>query len=82
MDPARMNFQYDRDADILYVARCPPYAEQETEELGEDAICPGQSRDRRRRRLGGAVLFDASAAWRYVLGAGDGRLASRCLTAL
>ena len=31
-------FQYDRDADILYVNTCPPYPEQETEELADEII--------------------------------------------
>ena len=28
-----LTFQYDRDADILYVNTCTPYPEQESEEL-------------------------------------------------
>jgi len=31
-------FQYDREDDILYINRCSPYAEQESEELGDDVI--------------------------------------------
>ena len=31
-------FQYDREGDILYINRCSPYAEQESEELGDDVI--------------------------------------------
>ncbi|MBF0467575.1 MAG: DUF2283 domain-containing protein [Desulfamplus sp.] len=31
-------FQYDRNADILYIQTCPPYPEQESEELGDDII--------------------------------------------
>ena len=34
----RLAFQYDRDADILYITSRPPYPEQETEELGDDVI--------------------------------------------
>jgi uncharacterized protein YuzE len=34
----KMTLKYDRDADILYVNKRPPYAEQETEELGDDVI--------------------------------------------
>lgn len=34
----RLTFQYDRDADILYINKLPPYAEQESEELGDDVI--------------------------------------------
>jgi len=31
-------FQYDREGDILYINRCSPYAEQESEGLGDDVI--------------------------------------------
>lgn len=34
----RLKFRYDREGDILYVDRCSPYAEQESEELGDDVI--------------------------------------------
>ena len=33
-----LTFQYDRDADILYVNTCPPYPEQESEELADEII--------------------------------------------
>jgi len=35
---AKLSFKYDRDADILYIRKCPPYPEQESEELGDDVI--------------------------------------------
>ena len=35
---ANLTFQYDRDADILYVNTCPPYPEQESEELADEII--------------------------------------------
>ena len=35
---ARLTLQYDRQGDILYITSCPPYAEQETEELGDDVV--------------------------------------------
>lgn len=35
---ARLNFKYDREADILYIDMCRPYAEQESEEIGDDVI--------------------------------------------
>jgi uncharacterized protein YuzE len=35
---AQLNFKYDREGDILYIDKCLPYAEQETEELGDDVI--------------------------------------------
>ena len=34
----RLAFQYDREADILYISNRPAYAEQETEELGDDVV--------------------------------------------
>jgi uncharacterized protein YuzE len=34
----KLTFKYDRAADILYIDQTPPYAEQETEELGDDII--------------------------------------------
>jgi uncharacterized protein YuzE len=34
---AKLIFRYDREGDILYVDKRPPYAEQESEEL-EDGI--------------------------------------------
>jgi len=35
---AKLTLRYDREADILYVDRRPPYSEQETEELGDDVL--------------------------------------------
>lgn len=37
MDP-KLTFKYDREADILYIDKRPPYAEQETEELGDEVV--------------------------------------------
>jgi len=34
----KLSFKYDREADILYINNRPPYAEQESEELGDDVI--------------------------------------------
>ena len=34
----KLTFQYDRDADILYINTVPPYPEQESEELGDEII--------------------------------------------
>ena len=34
----KMTFQYDREADILYINKRPPYAEQQSEELGDEVI--------------------------------------------
>ena len=35
---AKLSFKYDRDANILHIDKCPPYAEQETEELGDEVV--------------------------------------------
>lgn len=35
---AKLTFRYDREGDILYIDKRPPYAEQESEELGDDVI--------------------------------------------
>ena len=37
MEP-KLSFQYEREADILYINKCSPYPEQESEELGNDVI--------------------------------------------
>jgi uncharacterized protein YuzE len=34
----KLIFKYDRETDILYIDKCPPYAEQESEELGDDVV--------------------------------------------
>lgn len=34
----KLVFKYDRETDILYIDRCSPYAEQESEELGDDIV--------------------------------------------
>ncbi|MDD5206960.1 MAG: DUF2283 domain-containing protein [Desulfobacterales bacterium] len=34
----KLTFKYDREADILYINRKPPYPEQESEEVGDDII--------------------------------------------
>ncbi len=33
-----LRFKYDREADILHIDKCPLYAGQESEELGDDVI--------------------------------------------
>jgi uncharacterized protein YuzE len=35
---AKLAFRYDREADILYIDNALPYAEQDSEELGDDVI--------------------------------------------
>jgi uncharacterized protein YuzE len=34
----KLKFEYDREADILYISKNPPYAEQESTELGDEVI--------------------------------------------
>lgn len=34
----KLTFKYDREADILYINRRPPYPEQESEEVGGDIV--------------------------------------------
>jgi len=33
-----LRFSYDRESDILYIDKCSPYPEQESEEIGEGVI--------------------------------------------
>ena len=35
---AKLTFKYDRESDILYIDKSPPYKEQVSEELGDDII--------------------------------------------
>ena len=35
---AKLTLQYDREGDILYINKRPPYLEQESEELGNEVI--------------------------------------------
>jgi len=33
-----LKFRYDKVGDILYIDTCPPYVEQESEEIGDEVI--------------------------------------------
>jgi uncharacterized protein YuzE len=33
-----LSFRYDREGDILHIDKRPPYAEQESEELGDEIV--------------------------------------------
>ena len=35
---SKLTFKYDRQGDILYINKRPPYPEQESEELGDDVV--------------------------------------------
>jgi len=37
MEPS-LRFMYDREGDILHIDKCPPYAAQESEELGDEIV--------------------------------------------
>jgi uncharacterized protein YuzE len=34
----KLTFRYDRAGDILYIDKCLPYSEQESEEIGDEII--------------------------------------------
>ena len=34
----KLRFKYDREADILHIDKCPPYAEQASEELQDEVV--------------------------------------------
>lgn len=38
MADRRLVFRYDQEGDILYIDQCPPYAEQESEEISDEII--------------------------------------------
>jgi len=35
---AGLTFDYDREGDILYISKGPPYPEQESEEIGDEVV--------------------------------------------
>jgi uncharacterized protein YuzE len=34
----KLVFRYDRIGDIMYVEKCPPYAEQDSDEIGDEIV--------------------------------------------
>ena len=34
----KLTFKYNREADILHIDKCPPYEEQESEELPDEIV--------------------------------------------
>ena len=34
----KLTFKYDWEADILHIDKCPPYAQQESEELPDEVV--------------------------------------------
>ncbi len=51
----KLSFRYDREADILHIDTRAPYAEQESEELGDEVIARLNPRTREVENL--EVLF-------------------------
>jgi uncharacterized protein YuzE len=35
---AKLTFKYDREGDIFYISKTPPYPEQESQEFGDEVI--------------------------------------------
>ena len=35
---SRLTLEYDAEGDILYLRKCPAYAEQESEEIGDEVV--------------------------------------------
>ena len=35
---SKLSFKYDREADILHIDKCPPYTEQDSEELEDEVV--------------------------------------------
>ena len=38
MANGKLKFRYDRVGDILYIDKCPPYAEQDSDEIGDEVV--------------------------------------------
>lgn len=34
----KLTFKYDREGDVLHIDKCPPYPEQDSEELGDEVV--------------------------------------------
>ena len=71
---AKLRFEYDREGDILYINKCDPYPEQESEELGDDVGRAAQSKDGGCRERGSSLLLDPALAERLIRNTGDRRV--------
>lgn len=60
----KLSFQYDREADILYINKRAPHAGQESEELGDEVVARWNPKTREVETL--EILFFSSRL------AGDG----------
>ncbi|MFA6111536.1 MAG: DUF2283 domain-containing protein [Candidatus Latescibacterota bacterium] len=60
-----LRLRYDREADILHIDRCPPYAEQESEELPDEVIARLNPRTNEVENL--EVLFFSTRLLRHDL---------------
>ena len=38
MASGKLKFRYDRAGDILYIDKCSPYAEQDSDEIGDEVV--------------------------------------------
>jgi uncharacterized protein YuzE len=38
MDKSNLTFEYDREGDILYMQTCEPYADQDSDEIGDGVV--------------------------------------------
>ena len=61
----KLTFQYDREADILYINTVAPYPEQDSEELGDEIVARLNPRTGRVENL--EVLFFTSRLLRREL---------------
>jgi uncharacterized protein YuzE len=52
---SKLTFKYDREGDILHIDQCAPYAEQETEELGDEVVARLNPKTRKIENL--EILF-------------------------
>ena len=62
---AKLTFKYDRDADILHIDKCPPYRQQESEELGDEVIARLNPKTGAIENME-VLFFYPFAAWRIV----------------
>lgn len=59
---AKLTFKYDREADILHIDKCAPYAAQKSEELGDDVVARLNPQTREVENL--EVLFFSTRLFR------------------
>jgi hypothetical protein len=67
---AKLSSKYDREAGILHIDKCPPYPEQESEELGNEVIARLNPKTGAIEKSRGALLLNSAALQRSVRVAG------------